>query len=786
MKIHRIELESFGKFRNYSMEFADGFNRIYGENEFGKTTIMSFIYLMFYGKSDGDRSSDVQKSIRKKYMPWNREPMSGSMEFEAEGVRYRLHKLFGKTITTDEVQLIALDSGQEIPLAKEEEIGRRFLGMDAAGFEKSVFISTTGSFAGKDTSDDIAIRLSNLIEAGDESVSGTVVLSRITEAKEALISKNKKKGSLIALREEVFEMKEYRRTAAEKAQIYMEQEVAIQGMQESIREKRLQIERLQRQEQILTELEELPRLQAIHEKITLLNGQIQKYSSDQDHVVGVAQEFQAERATLISQLALYEEEVEDSLVLIEEEEYTQFKIQRQEREQAKMLKEFMEHAVLPELERFQKTRKIQEEYSQEPPEKKREYLFLILALLCMLAGVGVAVLQFYVGAVAAVVAGLFFAMVFLLRNQSFTREYQQAAALFHGEVLKLASDVQNAKGEYLRCLQNLEEKARQNIEDVSVFYQKISGQYHEKSLELETLLEELGCREEEIEERYRQSLRVLELRRATKKLEEKRKEKQEALRMLFNKDTLEEAEAFLQNLLDQKEASKSASTEKKAVLSAIGKSEEALIDTIKELEAKQHAICSEDGTLEEIKEQINLLSGAVDNLTNQTFELGRLMDPGAEDLEMLDGRFRALKEELEDREAYYRVLEGTELYMKKAVEAAGSTFGPTLNREAADIFSGLTGGKYPALLVDREFGITVKGDSGAFKDWKYLSNGTIDQAYLSLRLAMTRLLTKGGETLPLLLDDILIQYDDQRATQALSYLTEYSKEAQVLYFTCHK
>ena len=63
-------------------------------------------------------------------------------------------------------------------------------------------------------------------------------------------------------------------------------------------------------------------------------------------------------------------------------------------------------------------------------------------------------------------------------------------------------------------------------------------------------------------------------------------------------------------------------------------------------------------------------------------------------------------------------------------------------------------------------------------------SGTTDQAYLSLRLAMTELITDNGERLPLMLDDVLLQYDAERAENALEYLKKYAQNAQILFFTC--
>ena len=64
----------------------------------------------------------------------------------------------------------------------------------------------------------------------------------------------------------------------------------------------------------------------------------------------------------------------------------------------------------------------------------------------------------------------------------------------------------------------------------------------------------------------------------------------------------------------------------------------------------------------------------------------------------------------------------------------------------------------------------------------YLSAGTVDQLYLAVRLAMCRLTLPDA---PLLLDDVLTNFDDRRAELALDCLLELAQERQILLFTCH-
>ena len=67
-----------------------------------------------------------------------------------------------------------------------------------------------------------------------------------------------------------------------------------------------------------------------------------------------------------------------------------------------------------------------------------------------------------------------------------------------------------------------------------------------------------------------------------------------------------------------------------------------------------------------------------------------------------------------------------------------------------------------------------------------LSQGTADQLYLAVRLAVCRLVLPGEDPCPLVLDDALANFDDERMALALDALTELARERQILLFTCHR
>ena len=79
MKIKSIYISAFGALKDFTLDFSDGFQVIYGENEAGKTTITEFIKSVFYGT--GRRAAGQSMSIREKYAPFDRTPAGGRIVF---------------------------------------------------------------------------------------------------------------------------------------------------------------------------------------------------------------------------------------------------------------------------------------------------------------------------------------------------------------------------------------------------------------------------------------------------------------------------------------------------------------------------------------------------------------------------------------------------------------------------------------------------------------------------------------------------------------------------------
>ena len=104
MIIKSIHILGFGKFTDFSLDFSDGANVVYGHNEDGKTTIMAFIKMMFYGSTV--KTSESYKNPRKRYKPLNSANFGGNVIFSHNGITYRLEREFKGSNSTDKVTLL--------------------------------------------------------------------------------------------------------------------------------------------------------------------------------------------------------------------------------------------------------------------------------------------------------------------------------------------------------------------------------------------------------------------------------------------------------------------------------------------------------------------------------------------------------------------------------------------------------------------------------------------------------------------------------------------------------
>lgn len=101
----------------------------------------------------------------------------------------------------------------------------------------------------------------------------------------------------------------------------------------------------------------------------------------------------------------------------------------------------------------------------------------------------------------------------------------------------------------------------------------------------------------------------------------------------------------------------------------------------------------------------------------------------------------------------------------------------------------MTGGRYPRLRVDFEEDaqvIMAESIGGSDLHVSDMSEGTADQLFLALRLGAIEMHRANGHPIPIILDDVLLALDDERAGFAIRALADLAERTQVLVFTHHR
>ena len=162
MRLCECNIENFGTLENFSCKFPSGLCTLVRENGAGKTTLTVFIKAMLYGLED-TRRARLSENDRKHYLPWNGKACRGSLTIEVGEKKYRIERSFGQKGADDTFALYDLKSGK-LCGDYSERIGEELFGIDADGFERTLFLSEA-NLSGKNENKSIAAKLSDLSDA---------------------------------------------------------------------------------------------------------------------------------------------------------------------------------------------------------------------------------------------------------------------------------------------------------------------------------------------------------------------------------------------------------------------------------------------------------------------------------------------------------------------------------------------------------------------------------------------------------------------------------------------
>jgi len=210
-----------------------------------------------------------------------------------------------------------------------------------------------------------------------------------------------------------------------------------------------------------------------------------------------------------------------------------------------------------------------------------------------------------------------------------------------------------------------------------------------------------------------------------------------------------------------------------ALVAETGAADPAALEA-REIEATQ--------TLERLESEEREATSRVGALDAEIRRLEASEELGArrQELVAFEGRAATLAREWAVRALALRLLEETRSRYERERQ-------PDVIRAAEGHFERITGGRYARIVAaPGESSVRVETGGGESRVTDELSRGTSEQLYLALRFGLIEEFARHGEPLPVVMDDILVNFDAERAERAASAIRDLASRHQVLYFTCHR
>ncbi len=748
MWITELQVDNFGGLRDLSLEFDTGFNLIHGENETGKSTLMSFIRAMFYGMTGNARS--IAENERKHWLPWGQDKMGGWLNFTHNNCLYRIERSFGKTKRLDTVNLRDNLTGELISVPGKNEIGEWLFGVAEAEFINTVFIRQLAS-AEVFAEDNTQAKLANLASTGDERVSGSEIDSRLRRAMVFYKAEKGNGGYIPELQRRREELLNERRDVLE-----------LEANRSDL------LQTYQYAEQTRTSFE-----QALAAGRDLL-------VRCREHEESEIQEVEAGRRRELQQLENTAAEMRNSLRLDDKfcgwDELNDLYARRNRISEGKAGIAVMRARGEQQAAELSSVRERKAEIAAavrgSSGNLRTAMIGLVLIILGIAGGWQLTPVLYIIALAGLLILGYNFQKT--KNNES----KLQLAALEAKETELLAVINHHAAGlrEAEAEQKRLEQELRQDLftlENLPLNTSADSGlrSDDDRLAAIRRRLTELDLLETVIRERQNNLAgNEPSLSQAPKPADSGSTSSLLAeLQDFFS--SLVQAELLENDLLEDDRLSTATlqAGERPAANS------NSINDCCQHLSAVLTVLQERSGTA------AIEAAGLESELRHRFGDLRNLED--------IDDELRLTDKQLRTANNEYAALALARTGYDSAFRELQQSFGPRLNRRGGEVLAQLTGGRHREMRVDRELQISLPDpDTGELHEYDYLSGGTIDQAYLALRLAVAELISSPGERLPLLLDDVLIQYDDTRAAAGLDFLAKYAAEqnVQLLLFTCQR
>lgn len=788
MKINLLDIKGFGKFNQLLITPEDGFNIVFESNESGKSTLQTFIRAMLYGLKGGRMTKEGNLPPLKKNKPWDGNQYAGIIEYTLDnGKSFRVGRSFDKG-TTNIYDTEANNLTSDFP--HEKDIGPKFavdhLGIDEAVFEHSIFIGQLQSVIDEGGKKNIIEKMSNLGATGNEDMS----LQQAVNALESTLlervgTKNSTKRPLDIINNRISELKQERTDLNKQHEKYMDIISDLRMEKELLNDLKNELKEQNSNKEYMKKME----LKALQRKINVFTDEINSLN-DQINACDVE----------LIELKTYENIEEDTFSEIAlmhgEEKQIEYSISTQEARLKEMKERYDELADSLDLEELfkKKTNDVQEaieEYNNSKSEIrnqrsrvvakennriKRNWMPFFISASFLLV---ILITTYFFHVQNPLVLGAAIFLAFLTVTVSLRRKNRQSGffAKQYTEADRL-NDVLLKSGftemmDYIRYRES-QIKGREKKES-----------YVQQIIQIKGQIDSLINRKESIENRWNDFIsknpltkgfdkeKVIDsIKRGVEGLKRTTEKKE---RLLLSKGSIYDKREIV-----LKEAGIIAgeifltSYELNSYISGIDQEEEAGVQQISAGHITE-SIKQTESKINEAELRIATLETRLENAPDQT-ETYKVI----EELSNLRGKREDLELKGESLNLAIDILREVGLDMQR-------DYIPQLNREVSKMMGKLSSGKYRNVMTNDKLAINlVTPETEELVGVNSLSAGTIDQVYLSMRLAAVTIMEKGKEKLPLFLDEPFSQYDETRIRNAFQLLRDISKERQIFFFTCRQ
>jgi uncharacterized protein YhaN len=193
---------------------------------------------------------------------------------------------------------------------------------------------------------------------------------------------------------------------------------------------------------------------------------------------------------------------------------------------------------------------------------------------------------------------------------------------------------------------------------------------------------------------------------------------------------------------------------------------------------------------ESLSHRMQQARSRVDQLLQRQGEVSQEMKTLASDRRLAEVQLEmaTLEKQIQIGRSRWKTLAATHRMLEQVCEVYETQRQPETLREASGFLKQLTGGKYTRIWTQLgKNQLRIDNQTGQALPLEVLSRGTREAVFIALRLALASAFSRRGVAVPLVLDDVLVNFDSHRAQLAAQVLKDFAAMGhQVIMFTCHE